>query len=105
MALVRRSLPVAEALTAVRPGMPARRTVIHRAAAAIGPAAPPPAATTGDWDDDGLAGRREWQRVERHGLGGAHRKEAETEGNGRSSKAFHGLFLSSTFLTTGQFVP
>src|ERR1039458_4482424 len=82
--------PVAEATPAERPGMPAGRAVVHRAAAAIGTAVPAGPTTAGDADGvtrDGLV-----ERGQRHRRRRRDRRKAEANRKRRRKKHFHGYF-------------
>src|SRR6185437_1677562 len=97
--------PAAEATAAIRAGVKAGRAVIQRAAAAIGTAVPAPSAAAGHLDDDGIAGGDRRDGCERHGLRAGRREQTEAERKSRSSKEFHGPFLSFRFPRHGRFVP
>src|SRR5581483_8914735 len=70
-------LPVAEATAAKGTGMPAGRTIIHRAAAAIGPAMPTGSAPTRNGNRRGIARCRLIER--RHGHGLRHRDRCKAD--------------------------
>src|SRR6266851_4730261 len=76
------ALPVSKAVPAERAGMPAGRTIEHRAASAIWTAMPAGAAATGDANGVGRNGLVE--RGQRHRLGCRHRHHAEADGKGGS---------------------
>src|SRR5450756_214577 len=80
--------PVAEATPAERPGMPAGRTIVHRAAAAVGTAMPAGAATAGD--ADGVTRNRLVERGQRHRHRRRDRRKAEANRKRRCKKHFHG---------------
>src|ERR1700731_447732 len=81
--------PVAEAPAAERSGMPAGRAVVHRTAAAIGPAVPTRSAATGD--ADGVARCGLIERRQRHRLRSGHRRKADADSEQRCSKNLHML--------------
>jgi len=83
---------VPEALLAVRPGMPARRTAEQRTARTGRSAVEAGAAALRNPDDFVRCGFID--RIDRHRLGG-RRHQAETNGKRRCNKPLHGLFLSS----------
>ncbi len=81
--------PVAEAAATERSGMPAEWTVVHRAAAAIGPAMPARSAATGHRNGGGVRGcrlieRRHWHRRRRR-----HRRKTDANRKQRGSECFH----------------
>jgi hypothetical protein len=85
----RTSSPVAKATAAERSGMPAGGAVVHRTAAAIGPAVPARSAATGD--ADGVARCGLIERRQRHGLRSGHRRKADADSEQRCSKNLHML--------------
>jgi len=85
-------LPGAEAAATIRAGAKAGRAVVHRAAAAIGAAVPAGAAAARDQDHFGRCALCDGG-CQRHGLGRRHADQAKADGESRSSKQFHWLFL------------
>jgi hypothetical protein len=94
------SLPVPKAAPAERPGMPAGRAIVHRAATAIGTAVPAGAAAAGDADDVGRCGLIE--RSQRHGPRRGDRRKAEANGKRRCNKYLHSPSFPLNFAATRQ---
>jgi hypothetical protein len=75
-------------MLAERSGMPARRTVIERAASAIGTSVQTEPTSAGD--PDGVGRRGLIERSQRHCPRRGDRRKAETNSKRRCSKHFHG---------------
>jgi hypothetical protein len=98
-------LPVAEAMPAERPRMPAGRAVVHRTATAIGPTMPTGSTTAGHGNDAGFGRRRLIQRSHRHGLGHGDGRKTDTDRKQGRSKYLHGLsflLVPDEKMTSGQ---
>jgi hypothetical protein len=81
--------PVAEAMAAIRPGMPAGRAVVHRTTTAIRPTVPTRSTTASHRNGSGVASCRLIERRHRHGLGSRHRHKADADREQRCSKYLH----------------
>jgi uncharacterized membrane protein YgcG len=92
-----RTSTVSKTTPAKRPGMPAPRTIIERAACPTRAAVPTGPTTLRNQCDIARSGF--FDRIHRHRLGG-HRHEAEANGERRCSKHFHRL--SSPFAAMRQ---
>ena len=81
--------PVAEAMAAVRSGMPAGRAVVHRTTTTIGPAVPARSTPTSHGNGRGVGRCRLIERSYRHGLRCRHRRKAEADREQGHCNNFH----------------